>query len=61
MTARERTQELLYYKRIECEQLLERIEVLEREFDIVDNAAEFWKDTAIDLGYDDGSPLGDLT
>ena len=29
------------------------LDTLQREFDIVDSACSFWKDTAIDLGYEE--------
>jgi hypothetical protein len=31
-----------------------REDTLQREFDIVDSACDFWKDQAIELGYNEG-------
>jgi hypothetical protein len=34
-----------------ADELQAQLTELQREFDILDNACDFWKDTAIELGY----------
>ena len=39
----------------EKQRLYDRLAELTREFDIVDSACDFWKQEAIDRGYDEGN------